>query len=271
MTHAPHRALARITALAAASLLAAGTAQAVVGAPGTTEFGGSMADITYGNGGNIFQLEPMLYMLGLGDAGNPQTVAGRNPALQSSFSVSGAGTGLMVIDYQVRNTSATDTFNQLRFMVFANPDGVADFMDTLSETWGPAGAGDPVLREGRAYVDPVTGIKPGFGLNNNLTEGLQPLDLACTGGAGCDATVGLQWNAPQLAPGQVFRVRLGLSDDGQALSKRFLQATAVSDPGTVLTFSGTGVVTAVPEPGAVWMLLAGLGTLGSLARRRLAG
>lgn len=271
MTHATRRAPARITALAAAALLAAGTAQAAVGTPATTEFGGSMADIAYGNGGNIFQLEPMLFLLGLGDSGNPQTVANRNAALQYSFSVSGAGTGLMTIDYRLRNTSASETFNQLRFMVFANPDGAADFMDTLSESWGPATAGDPVLREGRAYVDPVSGIKPGFGLNNNLSEGLQPLDPDCGAAPGCDATVGLQWNAALLAPGETFHLRLGLSDDGQALSKRFLQATSVSDPGTVLTFSGTGVVTAVPEPGAVWMLLAGLGVLGSLARRRVAG
>jgi len=280
MTHAIRRAPARIatqaattivaTAVLASTLLAAGSAHAAVGAP-TPGFGGSMTDIAYGNGGNIFQLEPMLFVLGLGSSGNPQTVANRNAALQYSFAVSGADTGLMTIEYSVRNTSAIVSFEQLRLMVYANPDGAADFSDVLTQTWGSAITGDPILREGRAFVDPVSGILPGIGLNNNLSEGPPAIDAACTAAPGCDATVGLQWNAPLLAPGEIFRVRLGLSDDGQALSGRFLQATAVSDPGSVLTLSGISAIAPVPEPGAVWMLLAGLGALGALARRRQAG
>jgi hypothetical protein len=250
----------------ACALLAATTAHAVVDAADTTETDGSMADMRYGGSGNIFELIPQLSVQGLGSPSNPLSVSGRNAALQYSFSVSGTGTGLVTVDYLVRNTSALESFNQLRFMVFANPDGGADFMDTVSESWGPASAGDPARREARDF-DAVDGILSRFALNSNLSETPSPFDAACTVG-GCDANIGLQWNADLLAPGETFRVRLGLSDNGQALSGRFLTIQSLSDPGTALTISGLGTVAAVPEPGSLALMLAGLLGVGSLARRR---
>ena len=254
-----------------AGSLCAGSAHAVVVAPAAFEFGGGMNHISYGNGGDIYQLDSMLFVFGLGKSANPQSVANSNAALQYSFLVSGQNTGLMTIEYSLRNVSTTESFSQLRFLVYANPDGAPDLADVLSETWGAAAKGDAVLREGRAFIDPVSGINVGFGQNNTLTEGLQALDAGCIVAPGCDATVGLQWNAATLAPGETFRVRLGLSDNGQSLSGRFLNIGAVSDPGTVLTFSGQSAIVPVPEPGAAGMLVAGLVSLGWLARRRRAG
>lgn len=262
-TTAPYR-----IALASA-LLVAGSANATVGAPLTAEANGLMGDIAYGAGGNIFELEPLLSVLGLSPAGNAKSVADKNSALQFSYLVSGEGTSLMTIDYRLRNISSNQSFSQLRFAVFANPDGAPDFADVLSETWDPAAKADPALREGRAFLN--AGIKADFVINNNLSEGVQALDADCRSVTGCDATVGLQWNADTLAPGETFHVRLGLSDNGQSLSGRFLTISAVSDPGTVLTFSGQGAIVPVPEPGAAWMLAAGLAGLGWLARRRAAG
>lgn len=264
------RHVALAATLAAASLLATTGAHAAVSAPPAVNSDGSMDNAAYGLAGNLFRLEPLLFVQGLGSADNAQVVAGRNAGLQFSAPlVSGAGTNLMTIEYALRNISASESFSQLRFVAFANPDSSATFLDTVTESWPAALAGDPVRREARAFIDPISGINVGFGNVGNLTEGPLPLDAACTAPAGCDATIGLQWNATTLAPGEVLRVRVGLSDNGQSLSGRFL-TIASTDDATVLTFSGQSAVVAVPEPGAGWLLAAGLGGLGFMLRRRQA-
>jgi hypothetical protein len=264
------RHVALAATLAAASLLATTGAHAAVSAPLTINSVGSMDNAAYGLAGNLFRLEPLLFVQGLGSADNAQVVAGRNAGLQFDAPlVSGAGTNLMTIEYNLRNISASESFSQLRFVAFANPDSSATFLDTVTESWPGALAGDPVRREARAFIDPISGINVGFGNVGNLTEGPLPLDAACTAPAGCDATLGLQWNAATLAPGEAFRVRVGLSDDGQSLSGRFL-TIAATDDATMLTFSGQSAVVAVPEPGAGWLLAAGLGGLGFMLRRRQA-
>lgn len=251
----------------ALGLLAAGSALAAVGPAGGSTSGGGMNDIPYGNTGNIFELSPQLFVQGLGSAANPESVVALNPALSYSFGVSGAGTGHMTIDYRIHNGSAAETFNQLRFALFINPDGdQVNFLDTLQETWGAAAAGDPDRREGRAFTNPADTIVSSFQLNGNLTDGLRAECLAAAGG--CDATAALQWNAASLSPGETFLIRIGLADDGSHLSSRWLEAHSVEDPSTVLTFSGVASVTAVPLPGTALLMAPVAVALGRARRRR---
>jgi len=252
-------------ALLASALLAGTAAHAVVGAPASSDTSGIMGDIAYGATGNVFELIPRLFVQGVGGARLPTAITTENPLLEYGFSVSGAGTNLLTIDFSVRNTSPGESFSDLRFMLFANPDGGADFMDVVTEKWSGAAAGDPVRREAR-MPDALNGILSRIAITNNLTETPSAMDTDCTGGAGCDANVALQWNAALLEPGKTMLVRVGLSDDGQALSSRFLTISSASNAGTALTFSGQ--VQVVPEPGTTALMLAGLLGVGALVQRR---
>lgn len=267
MTSSSSRRLAaNAVALACAALLPAAHAALTPGAG--PDLAGKFDNIGYGSDGNVFELLPLMAATGLGNAGSPDVVTGGNAALSYNVTLGGAGTSLMTIDYRITNHSATESFSQLRFMVFANPDGQqADFLDRVTETWGAALPGDAARREVHAFTNnPFDSIPGRFALNGNLTDAAP--DAACAAAAGCDAVMGLQWNAATLGPNEAFTVRLALSDNGQSISGRSLSFAGVGAGGSTLTVSGLGTVAAVPEPSTWAMCLAGLAAVGSLARRR---
>jgi hypothetical protein len=268
MTHRNQFPTASRRLLAALTLCAGGTAQAIVGAPGVSDAGGALADIPYGGSGNVFQLQPMVFIAGLGAPDDPLSVVTLNSALSFAHGVSGAGSSLLQVHYTIDNLSPVQSFSDLRFMVFLNPDGEpAQFLDQAGEGWGAALPGEPAAREWQAFsLDPLDSILARFRVNATLADGAPTGD--CAGAAGCDLTAALQWNSPQLGPMQRLTVTLGLSDDGQSLSSRWISATGVGSSDTVLTVSGLAAVTAVPDAPRWATLLAGLSLLGAWLRRQ---
>jgi hypothetical protein len=269
LRHLTHRLV-----IAGATLLAAFGAHATMGST-TLNYGGGISSdpgLTYGptGGGNVFELIPYLAIEGMGVPKSPTDLVKLNSLLSFSATVSGEGTDLVTLTYTITNkgTQASDAFNKLRLWVYANPDGdQVNYLDQLGETWGAQGAKDPVAREGGEFdsgPDSILGRSPAnFGLTDT------PITGVCTTAAGCDGVFALQWNAATLGPGESFVLRMGLSDSGKSLSSRYLTATSIADPSTLLTFSGSSEVTpAVPEPSQLLLLLAGLGVMGLMASRR---
>jgi hypothetical protein len=254
--------------LALAALAASCAAQASVGTPAVTTAYGAIEQTPYGATGLIYELKPFAFIDGLGLPANALDVVVRNPSLSFATTYSGFGTGLATVEYRISNVGKSTTFSDVRFMVFANPDGGdAPYLDQVALVTGAASTTNPSVLEARAITDTqlVTDSLLGrFGSQRSLTKGV---DADCLAAAGCDTEMALQWNAA-LKPGESLVVRVGLSDDGRALSTSYLQALSRTDAATQLTFSGTGQVVAVPEAQS-WLLSAmGLALTGLVQWRR---
>jgi hypothetical protein len=243
------------TVLAAAALAAVVAQAPAHAAVSTTDanFNGSFDAVTYGAGG-VASVTPFLFVQDFGSTQSPASqVLGTDIAY--SYALGGNDTSLLSIAYRFVNNSPSFSFSNLRFMVNTQPDGNSSFVDTPGEVWGAKVGGDPDRRES---VDFAAGLAADIVANNGLTNG----PTTCVGT--CDVDFALQWDLASLKPGEIWTITVGLSDNGQALSSRFL--TAAGAPGPTLTFSGNAAL--VPEPSQVLWLAAG-GLLLAMMRRRM--
>lgn len=184
----------------------------------------------------------------------PDVVGTSVAGLSFISSVSGNGTGLFTIDYKLENTSVSDSFN-LGFIVRVDPDGAGFFTnDTGSSSFASAVAGEPSSWE----ID-----SSGGNIDSNIGGGALDNSNNCL--AGCDLIYALQWDLGLLNPGQIALVRVGLSDNGQALSANFLDANSLSDSASLRL---SGVASVVPIPAALPLFLSAIAGLGFLSRRK---
>jgi hypothetical protein len=253
-------------------------AYAAVGTPGVDFANGNFNDIAYGaaSDGNVFALRALLYPEGDGLAA--QQVLPRANTInlkldQPGIGPTGAGTSLEVLSYRVTNND-TVAHNGLRFMVALGVDGNPDtLLESVAETWGAGGPTDPSRRQTIDWDGTIANTLDNVwtsGANGPVAPAGTGVPAACTAPSVCDTYVGLAWDIKTFNPGDSFLVRVGLSDNGQHLSSRFLTITGDPTGGVsnALTFSGT--VEVVPEVSTLSMLLAGLVLVGVATRRRVA-
>src|SRR5215813_9254698 len=166
----------------------------------------------------------------------------------------GGSASFATVTFLIRNSSPSFTFSDLRLMVDVQADGSGTFEDKPQPGWGPKidGAPDHYQIVDFGIDGPLTAKMVA---NNSLNDSIS---AACTGVAACDVDLGLEWDLAKVRPGQTWSITVGLSDDGQTLSNRYLRATSADSAGTELTFCG---IAAIPEPAPCAILIAGLGLL----------
>jgi len=232
-------------------------ALAVITLPGgDSTLDGAFGPVQYGpTGAGTAFAAPLLFVSQFANTVPPATqVLGTD--LTYAYSPSGLGTSQFLVDYTIANTSSTDTFTDLRFIVNVEPSGPVSFMDTVEQSWAAQSPGDPDARQIASY-NPVNPLLNQAQSNNGLVNG----NDECAAAA-CDADFALQWNRAQLQPGESWTVQLVLSDDsGTPATARYLRAISVNDPATMLT------VSAVPEPRTYLLFALGLGLVTVLTRR----
>lgn len=265
-------ALAAPLTLASMVALLAGPAHAVVSLPNGDELLNGDINFAYGADGMGYSTQ-LLYIEELLSSMPSGPQVSTIPDLTYSYSLTGVDTGLLVIEYQIGNINPSKTWTDLSFRFTTQADGEqANYLDSVAETWGPKLPGDP---DKRVTVDLTTSLPKDAiaymqipSLNNfPALEGLAPPAI-CIAPATCDADVGLQWDLAALAPGEILKIRVGFSDDGQTLSSRYLTVTSATGA-SVLTLSGTASVLAVPEPSTWALVFAGLATVGWAGRRKM--
>ena len=248
-----YSALLGTAALAWASL---GPATAAITLPGGDIYlNGQFDEIGYGATGLAY-VTPFLYT-GNTTVTEPPTDTATTTSLTYDYSVDGLGTSLTTITYTVGNAGPA-TFMDLRFIVNVQPDGSNSFNDLralVPDPWNGAAPGDPAQYQMADFLfDNLAGdIVVNNGLNGSDT---------C--GGICDLDFALEWDLSELTPGQLWSIAIGLSDDGQVLSGRYLQASSVDTTDTVLSFSGHQSVVPIPAP----LLLLGSALAGLLFLRR---
>lgn len=265
MTHADQRCrlALRLSILLSGLWLAGlpGAAAAIsVGPFGPGGLGGSSngQSATFGGEGQVFELDAFLYT-GAGPAVSLSTLGGGAGGLAISFgaSISADGSDLL-LTYELTNTDLVPLagFTFLSFVDAEIAEPTTTYFNEVASVLGtPAvGQGFEIDEPGYAFGD----------ILDNVAAGALDGRNAVGPGAADDVSMALSFQIGSLDPGDLARIQIQLSEDGDALGPlRLVQ----SDPlalATTLTYSGQSQVVRaaapIPEPGGALLFLVG-GTL----------
>lgn len=247
----------------AGALLFAGPSHAIVAQPFTasgTYLRSGAPSFQIGAGGFVEEIEA--FLAGPGGPPAAQLSSAPPPAgLALSFqSILSADATDLVLRYDVTNTSGAPVAG-LTFVSLVD----AEIDETLNTFFNEYAETSGALAANQSYEIDEPGFAFGDVFDNARAASLDGTN-AVPQASPDDVSMALAFAIPALAPGEVARFELMLSEDGDALGGFAIrQRDADARSSTVITFSGQGAV--VPEPGTALLFAAGLGCLAARLRR----
>ncbi len=249
-----------------AALLLAGAPAAHAISPGAFSASGTYQRLgppDFGIGAGGAAEEIAAFVMPAGDAVSTLLGAGPLPAgLSLSFTTSlSVDLTDLVLRYDLTNDGGSPLAG-LTFVSFLDAEideSSNTFFNEYGETGGilAAGQGFEIDEPGFVFGDIYTNAFAGMLDGTNAVPISDPDDVS----------LALSFVLGTLAPGQIARFEMMISEDGDSLGSFFLQQRDI-DPAstTVITFSGTAAI--VPEPGTVVLVAGGLAVLARRTRQR---
>ncbi len=254
-----HAATISAAAFCLAILLIATSATAItVGPFSPSGTGGSLRGqtLTIGDGGDVYELDAFVHVAGRdlngGRAGSAAALStdALPPELSLSFASSLSADGSdLILAYEVENVSV-ETIIGMTFVSYVD----AEIDEPKNSFFNEVAATSGSLASGQAFEVDEPGFSSGDIYDNASNAALDGANASTTAD---DVAMAFSFLFPELAPGEVARIEVMLSEDGDRLGD-FAIRQSDTDPSspTTIDFSGRGILIPIPEPGAA--LLYGL-------------
>lgn len=245
-----------------------------IGAPfGPNGAGGAINGqaLTIGTDGSTFEVDSFVNIDGL-------DLNGANDGTSAQLSFLGSGDSLPTgLDYSFNAAISADTTDLVLNYIFSNNTG-ADILGFTFLTFLDADIGgfdnDFATTTGTQVTGQNFQVDDPFGAFPNIFDNLLSGTLDnnnAFGGLGSlgDVAMGLSWDIDTLLAGSIASFSVLISEDGGSLGSFFISQEDEDQllTSAIVTYSGAYQVTAVPEPGTLFLLVSGMFVLMNVSRR----
>lgn len=222
-------------------------------------------DLRFGDDGSVYELDAWVQTGGEAARSLADLAADPLAGLRFDFAASLSGDGSdLLLSYEILNTGAS-IVSGLGFLSFVDAE-IAEpttsfFNEFATVTGAPAtGQGFEIDEPGYAFGD----------IHDNLRAGLLDGTNAVGAGAPDDVSMAVSFALGDLAPGDLARIVISLSEDGDIVGPLGLVQQDPRATGTRLSYSGRSEIvrsgSPIPEPRSALLFLVGGAVLAARVR-----